>query len=336
VQNPGIAGSVRPRCTVSEKFTEPGKDKRKQNIVVRFLRRMIFGIAGVAGLIWFVGHIEHINQLRGIESSRATGLAAVGYSSSYTPMLTKDVMSQMRAAAGVNREGTRIARTVSLNVSVRDFAHARAVVDQIVKSHAGYTASMTISGPQSISQSLSANIAIPSTQCDVAVNEFRAIGRIEEERQGSEEVTAQSEDLDIRLKNARETETRLTDILLIRTGKVSDVLEVEKEMARVREDIERMESEQKRLSNRVDFAFINLNLTEEYQAQLGVGPSMVGLQIRNAWVAGYHSAAEGLLGALAFCLSIGPSLLLWGLILSWPTRWVVRRWREWRSGAAAA
>ncbi len=184
-------------------------------------------------------------------------------------------------------------------------------------------------------KSLSANIAIPSTQCDAALDEFRAIGRIEEERQSSDEVTAQTEVLDIRLKNARETEARLTDILLIRTGKVSDVLEVEKEMARVREDIERMESEQKRLSNRVDFAFINLNLTEEYQAQLGVGPSMVGLQIRNAWVAGYHSAAEGLLGALAFCLSIGPSLLLWGLILFWPTRWGLRRWREWRSAVAA-
>jgi hypothetical protein len=321
---------------VSEKFTEPGKGKRKQNIVVRFLRRMIFGIAGVVGLIWFAGHIEHTNRLRGIESSRATGLSAVGYISSSTPMLTKGVMSQMRAtAAGVNREGTRIARTVSLNVSVRDFAHARSVMDQIVKSHAGYMAYITVSSPKDATQSLAANIAIPSAQCDAALNEFRVIGRIEEEREGSEEVTAQSEDLDIRLKNARETEARLNDILLIRTGKVSDVLEVEKETARVREEIERMESEQKRLSNRVDFASINLNLTEEYQAQLGVGPSMVGLQIRNAWIAGYHSAEEEVLDALEFCLSIGPSLLLWGLILFWPIRWGLRRLRVRRSVAAA-
>jgi hypothetical protein len=321
---------------VSEKLAELGKDKRKQNIVVRFLRRMIFGIAGVVGLIWFVGHLEHINQSRGIEISRATGLSAVDYSSSYTPMLMKGIMPQMRATAvGVSREGTRIARTVSLNVSVRDFAHARSLVDQIVRSHSGYTASVTISSPQNTSQSLSANIAIPSAQCDAALNEFRAIGRIEEERQSSEEVTAQREDLDIRLKNALETEARLNDILLIRTGKVSDVLEVEKEMARVRAEIERMEGEQKHLSNRIDFASIELNLTEEYQAQLGVRPSLAGQQIRNAWVVGYHGAEEGMLDALEFCLSIGPSLLVWGLILFWPTRWGLRRWREWRSSATA-
>jgi hypothetical protein len=47
---------------------------------------------------------------------------------------------------------------------------------------------------------------------------------------------------------------------------MSDVLEVEQQIARVREEIERMEAEQKSLEHRVDFAAVNLQLTEEYKA----------------------------------------------------------------------
>jgi hypothetical protein len=313
---------------VSDHFVEPCKGQSKWSVAVRFLRRIAFGIVVLAGLLWFVAHTENTNYQRGIESSRTTGLSAMAERSFYAPM-TKGVASQMRVdQATVVRQGTLIARTVSLNVSVRDFARARSSVDQIVKAHAGYMASMTISSTKDTSQSLSAKIEIPAAQCDAALDELKSLGRVEEERQGSEEVTAQAEDLDIRLKNAREAESRLREILRMGTGKVSEVLEVEKEMARVREEIDHIESEQKHLNNRVAFASINLNLTEEYQARLEGGSLLIGLQIKNALLNGYHAAEDGLLGAFTFLLTVGPSVLLWGLVLFWPSRRVWRRWRK--------
>jgi uncharacterized small protein (DUF1192 family) len=190
---------------------------------------------------------------------------------------------------------------------------------------------MTISSPKNSSRSLSANLAIPTEQTDAALQEFRSLGRVEEERQGSEEVTSQSEDLDIRLKNAREAESRLTNILRVGTGKVSDVLEVETEITRVREEIERMEAEQKRLNSRVTFASIDLNLTEEFQAEPGIRSSQLGLRMRNAFIDGYRGAADGVLNVLEIVLSTGPSLFLWGLILFWPARWAWRRWQKGRA-----
>jgi Domain of unknown function (DUF4349) len=68
-----------------------------------------------------------------------------------------------------------------------------------------------------------------------------------------------------RLKNSRETELRLQTILTQRTGKIGDVLEVEREIARVRGEIEQLEAEQKSLEHRVEFATVDLSLTEEYQ-----------------------------------------------------------------------
>jgi hypothetical protein len=312
---------------MSNHSAESDKHQTKWSLRVGFLRRMAFGIVGLVIMLGFVARVENSNYRRGVESSRATGLSSIAERSFNAPMLMKNLAPQLRMAqAAAVQQGTLIARRVSLNVTVRNFAGARTSVNRIVKAHAGYTASMTVSSPNDTSQSLSANVAIPAALCDAALEEFKTLGRVEEERQSAEEVTSQSEDLDIRLKNAREAETRLASILQMGTAKVTDVLEVEKEMSRVREEIERMESEQKRLNNRFAFASIELNLTEDFQAQFSGGSSLLGLQVRNAVVNGYHAAEDGLIGALVIFLSVGPSLTVWALILFWPAR---RAWRRW-------
>jgi hypothetical protein len=301
----------------------------KWSAASRFLRRMVFGLAAVGGLLWFVSRIESINSQRGIETSRATGLAAIPIQSHNTAMLSKGVFSQARLAQSpMLPDGARIARTASLRVTVSDFSAARESVEKIVKDRSGFAASMTISSPKDSSRSLSADFAIPAAQCDAALREFRMLGRVEDEHQVSEDVTSHSEDLEIRLKNSREAETRLTNILRVGTGKVSDVLEVENEITRVREEIERMEAEQKRLNHRVIFASIDLNLMEESRAEKGIHSSQLGIRMRNAVIDGYDGAVNGLLNVLEIILSEGPSLVVWGLILFWPARWAWRQWQK--------
>ena len=116
-------------------------------------------------------------------------------------------------------------------------------------------------------------------------------------------------------------------ILQQRTGKISDVLEVEQEIARVRGEIEQMEAEQTSLEHRVDFATITLNLADVYQAQL-TAPFSVGTRLRNGFVAGYHGATETLLGIALFFIESGPSLLIWLILLGLPVFFVWRRYRR--------
>jgi hypothetical protein len=301
----------------------------KWNATERFLWRMALGAAGVILLLWFVARMERINSDRGIESSRATGLSAYSGSWSAGPMLSKGISPRTRLAqVAVLEQGRQVARTASLRVSVRALSAARESMDRIVSVHAGLVTSLNISYPKDSERSLSAQLAIPSAQRDATLEEFRSLGRVEEENQGSEEVTDQSEDIDIRLRNAREAEDRLANTLRMGAGKVSDVLEVEKEQTRVRGEIETMEAGQKRLKSRVAFASIDLSLTEDYQAQLGSRTSLTRLHIRNAFVDGLHDAAFGLVNVVMILLSAGPSFLLWGVILFWPSRWAWRRWRS--------
>jgi hypothetical protein len=298
----------------------------------RFLKRMAFGLIAVGVILWIVARIESINSKRGIESSRATGLSAVPAQSYYAPMLMKAVLPPIRfAQSALLPEGTRIVRTASLRVSVRDFSAARESMDRIVRARGGFAASMTITSPKDSSRSLSADFAIPSEQYDATLQDFRLLGRVEEERQGSEEVSAQIEDLGIRLKNAREAEARLTSILRVGTGKVSDVLEVENGITSVREDIERMEAEQTRTNKRVVFSSIDLTLAEEFQAERNIRTSQLSLRMRNAFIEGYRGPADGVLDVLEVVLSRGPTLSLWGLILFWPARWAWRRWLKARA-----
>ena len=145
------------------------------------------------------------------------------------------------------------------------------------------------------------------------------------ESQAGEEVTAQHADLVARLKNSRETEVRLQDILRTSTGKVGDVLEVEQEIARVRGEIEQMESELKTLDHRVDFATITLAITEEYKAKVSDSTPGAATRFHNAAIAGYEAVANSALGVLLWFTEFLPPILSWLAILGVPAWWLWRR-----------
>jgi uncharacterized small protein (DUF1192 family) len=135
----------------------------------------------------------------------------------------------------------------------------------------------------------------------------------------------------VRLNNARETEDRLRAILQQRTGKVSEVLEVEEQISNTRGEIERMEAEQKALEHRVDFASVNLQLSEEYKAQFNPPSSSIGTRMNNAFVTGIHNAGNTMLGIVLFFEEYGPVLLLWFVILATPVWLLWRRYRRARN-----
>jgi len=221
-----------------------------------------------------------------------------------------------------------IARIVSLSIMVKDFAASRSSLDGILARHHGYSAQLSISTQENAPRGLQASLRIPAPELSLAVADLKILGLVENESQSGEEVTQQHTDLVARLKNSRETEQRFRTILQQRTGNVVEVLQVEEGIARVRSDIERMEAEQKALEHRLDFATVELQLTEEYKAQLNPPAASVFTRIHNAFVAGYRNASETVLGILLFFAEYGPALLIWLMILVLPVIFVWRRYRK--------
>lgn len=221
-----------------------------------------------------------------------------------------------------------IARSASLNIVVKQFDDARSSLNAILARHHGYAAELSVNSAEGAPRSLHAALRVPAPELAAALADLNSLGRLESESQSGEEVTSQHADLVARLKNSRETEQRLQAILRERAGKISDVLAVEQEIARVRGEIEQMEAEQKSLEHRVDFAAVQLNLGEEYKAQLGSALPAIPTRLRNALVNGYRGAVESLVGIGLFAAGYGPSLLLWIAILFFPVRAGWRRWKR--------
>jgi hypothetical protein len=221
-----------------------------------------------------------------------------------------------------------IARTAQLTLSTTEFDKTRPALDDILKRHQGYFGELNINAPTGLGRTLEAILRVPADQRDATIAELKKLGRVESESQTGEEVTAEYVDREARLSNARNTEQRLTELLRQRTGKLSDVLAVELEIGRVRGEIERMQAEQKSLVKRVDFATLNVKITEDYKAQLQVMPDSILGRFRNSGISGYRSMVEGIVAVVAFLLSAGPSLLLVSAVLFFPLRFVWKKRRR--------
>ena len=243
----------------------------------------------------------------------------------------KQLKQLQRGYQGGLPAGPMIARAVSLSIIAKDFDSSRASLDGILARHNGYAADLNVATPQGAARSLQASLRIPAPQLPAALAELKSLGRVELETQNGEEVTQEHADLVARLKNSRETEQRLQAILTQRTGKIGDVLEVEREIARVRGEIEHMEAEQKNLEHRVDFATIDLKLSEEYKARLDSPAPAISTLIHNAAVNGYRNVVDTVLAITLFCAEYGPVLIFWLLLFFIPA-WLV--WRRWRHAVA--
>jgi hypothetical protein len=166
---------------------------------------------------------------------------------------------------------------------------------------------------------------------DVFLTELRKLGRVEAESRQNDEVTDQYLDLDARLQNAKAAEQRLIQLLATRAGKLEDVLEAERELTRVHGDVESMTGERNPLLHRVDYATVELQLQEQYRAQLSTGTPSGSL--RNAMVEGLRNLWTGMMAALVFVLETGPSVLFWLAIFGVPA-WLAVRFARHRFAAS--
>ena len=98
---------------------------------------------------------------------------------------------------------------------------------------------------------------------DRFLEKARGLGELKNQTLGTEDVTKAYFDTDARLRNAKRMEERLLQMLDRNTGKVSDLLQVEKELGRVREQIEQMQGELKYYDALVQYATVTISLAEK-------------------------------------------------------------------------
>ena len=229
-------------------------------------------------------------------------------------------------ALAVAPSGPFLIRTAQISLTTSDFPRIRENINRILTSRAGYIAQLEMSTPTDEARSLDASLRIPAAQLDAALLDLKRLGHVDSESQRGEEVTQRVIDVQARLGNLRMTETRLTDILRQRTGKLADVLAVEEQIDSVRGQIESMEAEQKSLAKQINYAAVQLRVKEEYKKPLAFNNNSLLTRLRNAAVEGFQALGNGVVGLLLFLLSYGPMLLVIAAVLFYPARRIWKRY----------
>ena len=233
-------------------------------------------------------------------------------------------------AADARTRGPRVIRTASLTIVAKDFDAVRPAIEQLIAGLDGFIGQIQTSDTGSAEAVVQATLRVPAGRLDETLRALRTLGHVVHESQSGDDVTEQVMDLEVRLANSRNTERRLTEVLQRRTGDVGDILEVEREIARVRGEIERFEAERLNMERRISYATLTVQVRRQRQATLDMGPQPIRSRLRNAFVDGMRQAYASAVAVTLGMLHVAPLLVLWTVILWWPVRALVRAAR--RSG----
>ncbi len=168
--------------------------------------------------------------------------------------------SLLTAETQVPDSGRKVIRTGSIGVVVADVPTSVKAIRGIVASIAGAFVSHTEIGGNEPYRISSITLRIPAERFDETIERIRTHGReVVAEDVTGRDVTAAFTDIQSRMRNAQATEKQLLEIMATSTT-VKDTLEVQREVAKVREQIETFQGQLNVLADQAALSTITVNL----------------------------------------------------------------------------
>ncbi|MBV9946359.1 MAG: DUF4349 domain-containing protein, partial [Myxococcales bacterium] len=153
-----------------------------------------------------------------------------------------------RAVADVAHSAAMLIYTANLTLAVFQVEAGLDAVERIARDTGGYLSNR---------QDNAITIRVPRDRFDDAVSRVEGLGDVTHRDIRAQDVTDEYVDLEARLKNAYLMRSRLGELLA--RASVKEALDIERELGRVTEEIERMERRLKLL--RSDIAFSTITAT---------------------------------------------------------------------------
>ncbi len=200
----------------------------------------------------------------------------------------------------------QLIKHATLRITVDDIASSLESLSEILARHQGDLLQLSDYAEQEEApRQVQISLRVPQAQLEGVLEAVRSLGTVEEQSITAEDVSSQLVDLQARLRNLRKSEEALLKIME-RSGTIPDVLAVNQELSRIREDIERQDAQLKSLQNRV--AYSTLSLTLATRPSLTPPSNPIGETLGQTWQTASHAMATLSVGIL--------KLLLWLLVFS--------------------
>ncbi|KGK99248.1 hypothetical protein LI82_04315 [Methanococcoides methylutens] len=176
--------------------------------------------------------------------------------------------SSLNVADSGESTGSSITRKVittsDVSLEVKDAPEAVDSIGNIAFEYDGYVSSSSVYDTyygDSESMSGYITIRVPAADHDTVLDRIEALGKVTSRSTSGVDVTEEYIDVEARLSNMEKQEQRLQEILDMATT-VEEVLEVEKELGRVRGEIESLTGRLNYLNDRIDFSTISVSVSE--------------------------------------------------------------------------
>jgi hypothetical protein len=194
------------------------------------------------------------------EAAKAAGAFATSPENLARAEVAEQKPAETPAPTSANR---KLIRNASVELEIVTFDDAVQKITAFASEERGYVA--TTDSQKQANGKLRGNVVVKvlPENLDRFLQKLRGLGELKNQTLGTEDVTKAYFDTDARLKNAHVMEQRLIDMLNTKTGRVSDLLQVEKELGRVREEIEKMQGDLKYWDSQVQLATVTISLAEK-------------------------------------------------------------------------
>ena len=178
---------------------------------------------------------------------------------------------------------TMVIRTGQASIEVDSLEAAVSRVRFLAGRIGGYVANTTMQTGRGQLRSASLEVKVPAERFDEALEGLARIGTLESVNVNAEDVGEEFTDVTARMGNAHRLESRLIDLLATRTGKLKDVLDVEQELARVREEIDRYEGRLRYLRAHSTLSTFTIYVHEPLPIVGHAGSSVMAEAFKQAW-----------------------------------------------------
>ena len=150
-------------------------------------------------------------------------------------------------------EGRKIIYTATIVLQVPNMRTTRDEIDRLIECHDGFIQKATLDR---------ITFRVPPNRFESAMNKMETLGKVLERTLQSDDVTNAYTDMTLRLEVAEVSRQRLLE-LLHKSAEVKDVLEVERDIRRLTEEIERMKGQLRVLNDQVALATISVFLRQQ-------------------------------------------------------------------------
>jgi hypothetical protein len=243
--------------------------------------------------------------------------SAVAIDSSKTDDVTKEQPKESATA------GRKIIYTGNIDLVTEDLSALEAKLTQLIAAEKAYIADSERTGSAGAMRRGTWKVRVPVEAYDPFVKGVVALGELVSIKADSQDVSEEFFDLDARQAAKKVEEQRLLKHLTESTGKLEDILAVERELSRVRTEIERMQGRLRALANLTTLATVTITASEIKGYVPPQAPTL-GTRIARTFAASVDSLQQFGEGLLIFVVAIVPWLPLIALVVGFFV-WIARR-----------